>query len=98
MFCHIYFTQMPKQLMNTTKSYFKTHWVKHSYFMQKIFILEPGFFLFKLPMIPSQIVGLHYELLFKWNMLIELCVGNHITSYGLVDALVNGANEIFKII
>lgn len=48
-------------------------------------------------MIPSQIVGLHYELLIKWNMLIELCVRNHITSYGLVDGLVNGANEIFKI-
>ncbi len=44
-------------------------------------------------MIPSQIVGLHYELLSKWNMLIELCVGNHITW----DGLVNGANEIFKI-
>ncbi len=52
---------------------------------------------FKLPMIPSEIVGLHCELLIKWNMLIKLCVANHITLDGLVDGLVNGVDEIFKI-
>jgi hypothetical protein len=52
---------------------------------------------FKLPMIPSQIVGLHYELLILKVILMKLCVGNHITSYGLVDGLVNGADMILKI-
>jgi hypothetical protein len=45
---------------------------------------------FKLQMISSQIVGLlHYQLK---KILIELCVGNYITRYGII----NGTNGIFK--
>jgi hypothetical protein len=43
---------------------------------------------FKLPMVPCQIASLHHELL------VKLCVGNHITLYGLV----NGVDDFFLII
>jgi hypothetical protein len=47
---------------------------------------------FKLPMIPSQTIGLHHELSFKNDMLVELCVENYVTLYYLV----NGIDDIFK--
>ncbi len=65
---------MSKQLMNTTKSYFKTHWVKHSYFMQKAFILK------------HVLLILNYQR-YQAKYLIELCVGNHITLDGLVNGV-----------
>jgi hypothetical protein len=36
-------------------------------------------------MIPSQIVGLHFELLLKKNMLVELCAGNYVTLDGFIN-------------
>jgi hypothetical protein len=42
-------------------------------------------------MIPSQIVGLHFELLLKKNMLVELCAGNYVT----LDGLINGVDMGF---
>jgi hypothetical protein len=46
----------------------------------------------KLSNLPFQTVGLHYEILAKKKMLVELCVGN----YETFDGLVNGANVIFE--
>ncbi len=47
---------------------------------------------FKLSNLPFQMVILHYEILFKNKMLVELCAWNYETSNGLV----NGANGIFE--
>jgi hypothetical protein len=44
-------------------------------------------------MIPNQIVGLHFELLLKKKMLLELCVRNYVTSNGLVNG---GRHGIFE--
>jgi hypothetical protein len=41
---------------------------------------------------PSKIVGLHYELHLKPNMLIKLCI----RKYCIEDGLVNGVERIFK--
>lgn len=41
---------------------------------------------------PNQIGGLWHDLLFKNNMLVELCVGNYIIS----NDLVNSANKPFE--
>jgi hypothetical protein len=46
----------------------------------------------KLSNLPFQTVGLHYKILAKKKMLVELCVGN----YETFDGLVNGANVIFE--
>jgi hypothetical protein len=47
---------------------------------------------FKLPMVPSQTIGLHHELSMKKDMLIILCARNYIT----LDGLVNGVDNFFK--
>jgi hypothetical protein len=47
---------------------------------------------FKLSNLPSQTTGLHYEILVKKQLLVELCARNYETSNGLV----NGANGIFE--
>ncbi len=49
-------------------------------------------FHFKLSNLPSQTTGLHYEILVKKKLLMELCARNYETSNGLV----NGANGIFE--
>jgi hypothetical protein len=48
--------------------------------------------LYKLSDKSSLTTGLHAEFLFFINILVELCVGNHV----IHDNLVNGANGIFK--
>ncbi len=47
---------------------------------------------FKLSNLPSQTTGLHYEILVKKQLLVELCARNYETSNGLV----NGVNGIFE--
>jgi hypothetical protein len=59
--------------------------------MQKTFP-ETCHYHFKLPMTPSQTIGLHHELSIKNDMLVELCVGNYVT----LNYLVDGVDDIFK--
>jgi hypothetical protein len=47
---------------------------------------------FKLSNLPSQLNGLHYEILVKKKMLLELCARNYETSNGFV----NGVDGIFE--
>jgi hypothetical protein len=47
---------------------------------------------FKLSNLPFQMVSLHYKILDKKKMLVELCVRN----YETFDGLVNGADGIFE--
>jgi hypothetical protein len=48
---------------------------------------------FRLLIIPSQTIGLHYDLLMKNKMLVELCVRN----YATLDSLVNPNHTITRI-
>jgi len=36
---------------------------------------------------PNKTVGLHFIINIKKDMLVELCVGNYATSYGLMNGL-----------
>ncbi len=56
-------------------------------FWHEISILTHVLFNFKLSIEPNQIFGLHIELLLKKKMLIELCLGNYVMSYGLVNGI-----------
>jgi hypothetical protein len=49
-------------------------------------------FHFKLSNLPFQTIDLHYEILVKKKMLVDLCAGNYETSNGLE----NGVTRIFE--
>ncbi len=49
---------------------------------------------FKLPNLPFQIISLHYKILVKNKMSLELCAGNYETSDGLMN-VVDGIFEDF---
>jgi hypothetical protein len=71
--------------------FLKTHLVIHLHLLHKTYILS-HVLQFKLSTNPSQKIGLHIEILHKWNTLVELWIGDYVTSYGLV----NDVDETFQ--
>jgi hypothetical protein len=82
-----------KSLINKYAQFFflKQTRNKNFIFLVKDVHSNSCFFHFKLILMPNEIYGLHYELLLKKNLLVELCVGNYI----ILNGLINGANKTF---